>query len=109
MEVTKCRAKLVFKQEIEDLKQTKAWSSNYSITPYEDDLDTKTKQSCNEAGPSGEATGSNDIDAPHPKWIQLPNLIQSLVLCLGNWLGNLCTPGHGNPDFEEKQVKEEFQ
>ena len=93
---------MVFEQDIEDLKQTKAWPSSCSITPYEDDLDTKIKQSRDEAGPSGEA--------PHPKWIQLPNLIQSLVPCLGNWLGNLCTPGQGNPDsVEEEEVEEEFQ
>ena len=111
LEVTTCGANFVFEQDIEDVKQTKAWSSNHSITLYEDDLDTKIKKSRDEAGHSGEATGSNDIDAPHPKWIQLPNLIQSLVLCLGNWLGNLCTPGQGNPDSEEEEeeVEEEFQ
>ena len=87
LEVTECGANLVFKQDIEDLKHTKAWPSSCSITRYEDDLDTKIKQSRDEAGPSGEV--------PHPKWIQLPNLIQSLVLCLGNWLGNLCTPSQG--------------
>ena len=109
LEITKCGASLVFEQDIEDLKQTKAWPSSCSITPYEDDLDTKTKKSRDD-GPSGEATGSNDIDAPHPKWIKLPNLIQSLVPCLGNWLGNLCTPGQGNPDsVEEEEVEEEFQ
>ena len=66
-EVTKCGACLVFEQDIEDFKQTKAWSSSCSIAPYEDDLDTKIKQSHDEARPNGEA--------PHPKWIQLPNLI----------------------------------
>ena len=102
LEITKCGASLVFEQDIEDLKQTKAWPSSCSITPIEDDLDTKIKKSRDEAGPSEEA--------PHPKWIQLPNLIQSLVLCLGNWLGNLCTPGpiDGNPDSKE-EVEEEFQ
>ena len=110
LEVTKCGASLVFEQDIEDLKQTKAWPVNCNITPYKDDLDTKIKQSWHEARPSGEATGSNDIDPPHPKWIQLPNLIQSLVLCLGKWLGNLCTPGQGNPDSEEEEeVEAEFQ
>ena len=101
LEITKCGANWVFEQDIEDLKQTKAWPSSCSVTPYEDDLDTKIKQSRDEAGPSGEA--------PHPKWIQLLNLIQSLVLCLGNWLGNLCTPGQGNPDSVEKEVEELFQ
>ena len=103
LEVTKCGANLVFEQDIEDLKHTKAWPSSCSITPYDGDG----------TGTSGEATASNDIDihAPHPKWIQLPNLIQSLVLCLGNWLVNLCTPGQVNPDSEEEEeeVKEEFQ
>ena len=101
LEITKCGANWVFEQDIEDLKQTKAWPSSCSVTPYEDDLDTKIKQSCDEAGPNGEA--------PHPKWIQIPDLIQSLVLCLGNWLGNLCTPGQGNPDPVEKEVEELFQ
>nr|POF00759.1 disease resistance-like protein csa1 [Quercus suber] len=58
LEVTKCGANLVFGQDIEDVKQTKAWSSSCSIAPYEDDLDTKIKQSRDEARPSGEA--------PHP-------------------------------------------
>ena len=103
MEVTKCRANLVFEQNIEDLKHTKAWPSSCSITSYNGDG----------AGTSGEATTSNDIDidAPHPKWIQLPNLIPSLMLCLGNWLVNLCALGQGNPDSEEEEeeeVKEEF-
>ena len=102
LEITKCGASLVFEQDIEDLKQTKAWPSSCSITPYEDDLDTKIKKCRDEAGPSGEATGSNDIDAPHPKWIQLPNLRQSLVPFLGNWLGNLCTSGQGHPDSVEE-------
>ena len=102
LEITKCEASLVFEQDIEDLKQTKAWPGSCSITPCEDDLDTKIKKSRDEAGPSGEATGSNDIDAPHPKWIQLPNLSQNLVPFLGNWLGNLCTPGQGHPDSVEE-------
>ena len=91
---------MVFEQDIEDLKHTKAWPS----TPYNG----------YGAGTSGEATASNDIDidVPHPKWIQLPNLIQSLMLCLGNWLVNLCALGQGNPDSEEEEeeeeVKEEF-
>ena len=89
LEVTKYGVSLVFEQDVEDLKQTKAWPSSCSITPYE-------------AGPGGEA--------PDPKWIQLPNLIQSLVLYLGNQLGNLCTPGQGNPDSKkEEEVEEEFR
>ena len=50
LEVMKCGARLVYKQDIEDLKQTMAWNSKCSITPYEGDLDdsakdTKIKQS----------------------------------------------------------------
>ena len=101
LEVVECGANLVFEQDIEDLKHTKAWPSSYSITPYNGDG----------AGTSGEATAPNDIDidAPHPKWTRLPNLIQRLVLCFGNLLVNLCTPGRGNPDSEEEEVEEEFQ
>ena len=101
LEITKRGASLVFEQDIEDLKQTKAWPSSCNITPYEDDLDTKIKQSRDEAGPTREA--------PHLKRIQFSNLIQSLMLCLGNWLGNLCTPSQGNPDFVEEEVEELFQ
>uniref|UniRef100_A0A7N2MVU1 ADP-ribosyl cyclase/cyclic ADP-ribose hydrolase n=1 Tax=Quercus lobata TaxID=97700 RepID=A0A7N2MVU1_QUELO len=40
LEVTKCGAHLVFKQDVEDLKQTIVGSSrSCSITPYEDDFD----------------------------------------------------------------------
>ncbi|KAF3965666.1 hypothetical protein CMV_010169 [Castanea mollissima] len=41
LEVTKCGTHLVFKQDVEDLKQTMVGSSNCScsITPYEDDFD----------------------------------------------------------------------
>ncbi|XP_050257545.1 TMV resistance protein N-like [Quercus robur] len=95
LEVTKCGAHLVFKQDVEDLKQTMVGSSSCSITPYEDDFDcsardTMIKGSHDDydgegAEPSGEGT-SNDVDAPHPKWIQQPNLIE-------NWIENFnsCT------------------
>ena len=76
--VTKCGARLVYKQEIEDLKKNMAGSSSCNITPYEDNLDdsakdTKIKQSRDYfegdgAGPSGEVT-SNEVDEPQPKWI----------------------------------------
>ena len=36
LEVTKCGAHLVFKQDIEDLKQTMVGSSSCSITPYDE-------------------------------------------------------------------------
>nr|POF11296.1 disease resistance-like protein csa1 [Quercus suber] len=67
LEITKCGANWVFEQDIEDLKQTKAWPSSCSVTPYEDDLDTKIKQSRDEAGPSGEA--------PHPNCDESARLI----------------------------------
>nr|POE58073.1 hypothetical protein CFP56_75204 [Quercus suber] len=77
---------------------------------FEDsEKETKIKRSSDDsdgegAGPSGEAT-SNDIDVPHPKSVQLPNLIQRLMLCLGNWIGSLCAQRQGDSDCEE----EEFQ
>ena len=43
LEVTRCRARLVYKQDIEDLKQNMAGSYSCSITPYEDDLDDSAK------------------------------------------------------------------
>ncbi|KAM4084439.1 hypothetical protein ACB094_08G132400 [Castanea mollissima] len=76
--VTKCGARLVYEQDIEDLKKTMPRSSSCSITPYEDNLDdsakdTKIKRSRDDferdgAGPSGEGT-SNEVDEPQPKWI----------------------------------------
>ncbi|KAL4600360.1 hypothetical protein ACB092_11G193500 [Castanea dentata] len=116
LEITKCGAHLVFERDIEDLiNQTKAGPSSCIITPYNEDgfedseKETKIKQSSDDfdgegAGPSGEAT-SNDIDIPHPKSVQLPNLIQRLMLCLGNWIGSLCAQRQGDSDCEE----DEFQ
>ena len=116
LEVTKCGAHLVFERDIEDLiNQTKAGPSSCIITPYDEDgfkdskKKTKIKRSSDDsdgegAGPSEEAT-SNDIDIPHPKSVQLPNLIQRLMLCLGNWIGSLCAQRQGDSDCEE----EEFQ
>ena len=99
MEFMKCGARLVYEQDIADLKQM-ARGNNCSITPYEDDLDNsaknaKVKRSCDEsdgdgAGPSGQGT-SNDTDIPDPKRIQFPNLIERFVPRLGNWFGNLST------------------
>ncbi|KAM3731589.1 hypothetical protein ACB098_12G175200 [Castanea mollissima] len=46
LEVTKCGARLIFEQEIEDLNQTMhgcSSSSRCSITPYEDDLEDSAK------------------------------------------------------------------
>ena len=61
MEVTTCRAHLIFEQDIEDLNQTKPGSSSCTITPYyeDDDLgdsekDTKIKE-------------SHDDEPPHPR------------------------------------------
>ena len=116
LEVTKCGAHLVSDRDIEDLiNQTKAGPSSCIITPYDEDgfddseKDTKIKRSSDDsdgegAGPIGEAI-SNDIDIPHPKSVQLPNLIQRLMLCLGNWTGSLCAQRQGDSDCEE----EEFQ
>ena len=77
--VTKWGARLVYEQDIEDLKQNMPGSSSCSITPYEDNLDdsakdTKIKRSRDDfegdgAGPSGEGT-SNEVDEPQPKWIR---------------------------------------
>ena len=93
--VTKLGARLVYEQDIEDLKQNMPGSSSCSITPYEDNLDdlakdTKTKRSCDDfngdgVGPSGEGT-SNEVDDAQPKWI-----------------GNLCTQGQGDSNCEEKE------
>ena len=111
MEFTNCGARLVYEQDIEDLKQM-ARCNNCSITPYEDDLDnsaedTKVKRSRDEfdgdgAGPSGQGT-SNDTDIPDPKRIQLPNLIERFVPRLGNWFGNLSTHEQGNSDCEQEE------
>ena len=45
LEVTKCGARWVYEQDIEDLNQTMCGcsSSNCSITPYENDLKDSTK------------------------------------------------------------------
>ncbi|KAL4642426.1 hypothetical protein ACB092_02G017200 [Castanea dentata] len=111
MKVTTCGARLVYEQDIEalipnfirsnqdieDARQTKAEcsSSIISITHnYDEDV--------NRAVPCGEGT-SNDVDTPHPKRIQLPNLIERLMLCLGKWIGNLCTQGQGDSDYEEEE------
>ncbi|XP_050254081.1 TMV resistance protein N-like isoform X2 [Quercus robur] len=87
LEVTKCGARLIFEQDLEDLNQTKPGSSSCIITPYyeDDDLgdsekDTKIKE-------------SGDDEPPHPKWTEHPNLIE-------NWIGNLCIQGHGDSDCE---------
>nr|XP_023888391.1 TMV resistance protein N-like [Quercus suber]XP_023888392.1 TMV resistance protein N-like [Quercus suber]XP_023888393.1 TMV resistance protein N-like [Quercus suber] len=95
LEVTRCGVHLVFKQDVEDLKQTMVASSSCSITPYEDDFDGSARDTIIKgshddydgegAGPSGEGT-SNDVDTLHSKWIQQPYLIE-------NWIGdfNSCT------------------
>ena len=103
LEVTKCGAHLVY-------------NGRCVISPYEDDLDdsakdTKIQQSRDDyvgdelAGFSGEAgtSKSNDVDVPHPKRVLFPNLIERLVLCFGNWIGNLCTQGQGDSDCEEEE------
>ena len=75
LEVTKCGAHLVFKQDVEVLKQTMTECSSCNIIPYEDDLDN-----------SREGT-SNDIDIPHPKRLRLSNLIERFIPPFRNWFG----------------------
>ena len=75
--VTKWGARLVYEQDIEDLKQNILGSSSCSITPFEDNLDdsvkdTKTRQSCDDfdgdgVGPSGEGT-FNEVDTTKVDW-----------------------------------------
>nr|POE98592.1 hypothetical protein CFP56_74800 [Quercus suber] len=82
LKVTKCEAHL---DGFEDLEK-----------------DTKIKRSRDDSdgegvGPSGEAT-SNDVDEPHPKRIRLPNLIEKLISCLGNWLRNSSTQEQGDSE-----------
>lgn len=104
LEVTKCGACLVYKRDIEDLNQT---MPGRSITPYEVDLedsakDTKINQSRDDS--KGDKA-SNDVEAPHPKRIQLriPILIERLMMCFAIWIGNLCTQEQGESDCEEEE------
>ena len=86
--MTRRGAHLVYKQDIEDLKQNMAGSCSCSITPYEDDLDYSTKDTIIKRshddhdgdgdGPSGEVT-YNEVDVPHPKRIRLSNLIERFI------------------------------
>uniref|UniRef100_A0A7N2MT80 Uncharacterized protein n=1 Tax=Quercus lobata TaxID=97700 RepID=A0A7N2MT80_QUELO len=72
LEVTKCGTHLVFKQDIEDLKQTMVGSCSCSITPYEDDFDGSARDTIIKgshddydgegAGPSGEDKEANGSD-----------------------------------------------
>ena len=110
--MTKCGARLVYKQDIEDLKQTTAGSSRCSITPCEDDLDdsakdTKIKRNRDdfdgvEAGPSGEAT-NREVDIPHSKRIRLRNLMERFIPHLGNWIGNSSTQEESDSDCKEEK------
>ena len=75
--VMKWGARLVYEQDIEDLKQNILGSSSCNITPFEDNLDdsvkdTKTRQSCDDfdgdgVGPSGEGT-FNEVDTTKVDW-----------------------------------------
>ena len=47
LEITKCGAHLVYKQDIEDLNQTKAVPSNCTITPYDDDRSVDSEKDTN--------------------------------------------------------------
>nr|POF24804.1 hypothetical protein CFP56_44554 [Quercus suber] len=95
LEVTRCGARLVYEQDIEDLKQNIAGSCSCSVTTYEDDLDDLTKDTIIKRrhddhdgdgdgdGPSGEVT-YNEVDVPHPKRIRLTDLIERFIPRLGN-------------------------
>nr|POE77231.1 hypothetical protein CFP56_36645 [Quercus suber] len=71
LEVTRCGARLVYEQDIEDLKQNMASSYSCSITSYEDDLDDLAKNTIIKRshddhdgdgdGPSGEVTYNEEI------------------------------------------------
>ena len=112
LEVTRCGARLVYEQDIEDLKQNMAGSCSCNITPYEDDLDDSAKDTIIKRshddhdgdgdGPSGEVT-YNEVDVPHPKRIRLPNLIERFIPHLGNWIGNSCTQEQGDSNCEEEK------
>ena len=65
--------------------------------------DTKTKRSHDDNdGTNGEGT-SNEVDVPHPKRIQLPNLIERSIRRLGNWIENLRTQGQGSTDTKKEE------
>ena len=88
LEVTKCGAHLIFKQDIEDLKQTKPGSSSCIITPYHEDDDLR-----GDSKKDSKIKESRDDEPPHPKWTEHPNLIE-------NWIGNSCIQGQGDSDCE---------
>ena len=112
LKVMRCGARLVYEQDIEDLKQNMAGSCSCSITPYEDDLhdsakDTIIKRSHDDHdgdgdGPSGEVT-YNEVDVPHPKRIRLPDLIETFIPRLGNWIGNSSTKEQGDSNWKEEK------
>ena len=85
LEVTKCGARLIFEQDIEDLNQTRPGSSSCTITPYyeDDNLGDSKKDS--------KIKESRDDEPPHPKWTEHPNLIE-------NWIGNSCIQGQADSD-----------
>ena len=109
LEVTKWGARLVYEQDIEDLKQNMFGSSSCTISPLEDDLEdpakeTKIKRSRDDSdrvgiGPNGE------LEVPHPKRIQLPNLIERFIPHLENWIGNSSTQEEGDSDCEEEKCQ----
>nr|POF09933.1 hypothetical protein CFP56_54221 [Quercus suber] len=108
----RCGARLVYKQDIEDLKQNMAGSYSCSITAYADDLDDSTKDTIIKRshddhdgdgdGPSGKVT-YNEVDVPHPKRIRLPGLIERFIPHLGNWIGNSSTQEEGESNCEEEK------
>ena len=91
--VTKLGARLVYEQDIEDLKKNMPGSCSCSITPYEDNLDDYREDFEGDGtGPSEKGT-SNEVDKPWPKWIHK-------VLSLSR---NSCTRGHGDSNCEEEE------
>ena len=68
LNVTKLGARLVYEQDIEDLKKKMPGSCSCSITPYEDNLDDYREDFEGDGtGPGGEGT-SNEVDTAKVDW-----------------------------------------
>nr|POE82678.1 disease resistance protein adr2 [Quercus suber] len=87
--VTKCGARLVYEQDIEDLKKNMPGSSSCSITPYEDNLDnsakdTKIKQSLDDF--EGDRAGPQKVLSlifwPYEGHMSLSNWLRCLILVI---------------------------
>ena len=102
--------------DLEEQLRLMAGSCNCSITLYEDDLDDSAEETIikwshddhdgdgdgDGDGPSGEVT-HNEVDAPQPKRMRLPDLIERFIPHLGNWIGNSSTQEQGDSDCEEEK------